>query len=108
MKKLALLLAALGVMSATAFAEESALRITNVGQEVEIENTSGNENIGESVYFGTSVGLAYKDYTFGIIGAKRWAMDTEDTESLTGRLVLDAWKNYDNYKLGFRFRTEKS
>ena len=38
MKKLALLLAALGVMSATTFAAESALRITNVGQEVEIEN----------------------------------------------------------------------
>ena len=31
MKKLALLLAALGVMSATAFAEESALKITSIG-----------------------------------------------------------------------------
>lgn len=71
MKKLALLLAALGVMSATTFAAESALRITNVGQEVEIENTSGGQDIGESVYFGTSVGLAYKDWTFGVIGAKR-------------------------------------
>ena len=107
MKKLALLLAALGVMSATTFAAESALRITNVGQEVEIENTSGGEDIGESVYFGTSVGLAYKDWTFGVIGAKRWAVDTKDTDSITGRVVLDAWKNYDNYKLGFRFRSEK-
>lgn len=107
MKKLALLLAALGVMSATTFAAESALRITNVGQEVEIENTSGGQDIGESVYFGTSVGLAYKDWTFGVIGAKRWAVDTKDTDSITGRVVLDAWKNYDNYKLGFRFRSEK-
>lgn len=107
MKKLALLLAALGVMSATTFAAESALRITNVGQEVEIENTSGGEDIGESVYFGTSVGLAYKDWTFGVTGAKRWAVDTKDTDSITGRVVLDAWKNYDNYKLGFRFRSEK-
>ena len=107
MKKLALLLTALGVMSATTFAAESALRITNVGQEVEIENTSGGEDIGESVYFGTSVGLAYKDWTFGVIGAKRWAVDTKDTDSITGRVVLDAWKNYDNYKLGFRFRSEK-
>ena len=64
-------------------------------------------NIGESVYFGTSVGLAYKDWTFGVIGAKRWNVDTEDTDSITGRLVLDAWKNYDNYKLGFRMRSEK-
>lgn len=108
MKKLALLLAALGVMSATTFAAESALRITNVGQEVEIENTSGGQNIGESVYFGTSVGLAYKDWTFGVTGAKRWAVDTKDTDSLTGRVVLDAWKHYDNYKVGFRFRSENA
>lgn len=108
MKKLALLLAALGVMSATTFAAESALRITNVGQEVEIENTSGGEDIGESVYFGTSVGLAYKDWTFGVTGAKRWAVDTKDTDSLTGRVVLDAWKHYDNYKVGFRFRSENA
>lgn len=107
MKKLALLLAALGVMSATTFAAESALRITNVGQEVEIENESGGSNIGESVYFGTSVGLAYKDWTFGVIGAKRWNVDTDDVDSVTGRVVLDAWKHYDNYKLGFRFRSEK-
>lgn len=107
MKKLALLLAALGVMSATTFAAESALRITNVGQEVEIENNSGKSNIGESVYFGTSVGLAYKDWTFGVIGAKLWNVDTDDTDSVTGRVVLDAWKNYDNYKLGFRFRSQK-
>jgi outer membrane protein G len=108
MKKLALLLAALGVMSATTFAAESALRITNVGQEVEIENTSGGQDIGESVYFGTSVGLAYKDWTFGVTGAKRWAVDTKDTDSLTGRVVLDAWKHYDNYKVGFRFRSENA
>lgn len=107
MKKLALLLAALGVMSAATFAAEPTLRITNVGQEVEIENESGGSNIGESVYFGTSVGLAYKDWTFGVIGAKRWNVDTDDTDSITGRVVLDAWKNYDNYKLGFRFRSEK-
>lgn len=107
MKKLALLLAALGVMSATTFAAESALRITNVGQEVEIENESGGSDIGESVYFGTSVGLAYKDWTFGVIGAKRWNVDTDDIDSVTGRVVLDAWKHFDNYKLGFRLRSEK-
>jgi outer membrane protein G len=107
MKKLALLLAALGIMSASAYAQNSELRITHVGQEIEIENDSGGSNIGESVYFDTNVGLAYKDYTFGIIGAKRWNMDTEDVDSVTGRLVLDAWKNYDNYKVGFRLRSEK-
>lgn len=108
MKKLALLLAALGIMSASAYAQNSELRITHVGQEIEIENDSGGANIGESVYFDTNVGLAYKDWTFGVIGAKRWAVDTEDTDSLTGRIVLDAWKHYDNYKVGFRFRSENA
>ena len=64
MKKLALLLAALGVMSATTFAAESALRITNVGQEVEIENTSGGQDIGQSVWFKNMINLSYKDWTF--------------------------------------------
>lgn len=108
MKKLALLLAALGIMSASAYAQNSELRITHVGQEIEIENDSGGANIGESVYFDTNVGLAYKDYTFGIIGAKRWSVDTNDIDSVTGRLVLDAWKHYDNYKVGFRLRSEKN
>ena len=68
---------------------------------------SGGSDIGESVYFGTSVGLAYKDWTFGVIGAKRWNVDTDDIDSVTGRVVLYAWKHFDNYKLGFRLRSEK-
>ena len=107
MKKLALLLAALGVMSATAFAEESALKITSIGQEVEIENDSGSSNIGESVFFGTIVNLQYKDWSFGVTGAKRWNMDTEYVDSVTGRLQLDAMKNFGNYSLGARLRSEK-
>lgn len=107
MKKLALLLAALGVMSATTFAAEPTLKITSIGQEVEIENTSGGEDIGESVLFGTMVNLSYGDWTFGVTGAKRWAVDTEDTDSLTGRLQLDAMKKFDGYSLGLRYRGEK-
>ena len=48
------------------------------------------------------VDLSYKDWTFGVTGAKRWAVDTEYTDSITGRLQLDAMKNFDNYSLGFR------
>ena len=107
MKKLALLLAALGVMSATAFAEESALKITSIGQEVEIENDSGSSNIGESVFFGTIVNIHNKDWSFGVTGAKRWNMDTEYVDSVTGRLQLDAMKNFGNYSLGARLRSEK-
>ena len=107
MKKLALLLAALGVMSATTFAAEPTLKITSIGQEVEIENTSGGEDIGESVFFGTMVNLSYGDWTFGVTGAKRWAVDTDDTDSITGRLQLDAMKKFDGYSLGLRYRGEK-
>lgn len=108
MKKLALLLAALGVMSATTFAAEPTLKVTSIGQEVEIENTSGKENIGESVFFGTMVNLSYGDWTFGVTGAKRWAVDTKDTDSLTGRVQLDAMRKFDGYNLGLRYRGEKS
>ena len=108
MKKLALLLAALGVMSATTFAAEPTLKVTSIGQEVEIENTSGGEDIGESVFFGTMVNLSYGDWTFGVTGAKRWAVDTKDTDSLTGRLQLDAMRKFDGYSLGLRYRGEKS
>lgn len=108
MKKLALLLAALGVMSATTFAAEPTLKVTSIGQEVEIENTSGGHNIGESVFFGTMVNLSYGDWTFGVTGAKRWAVDTKDTDSLTGRLQLDAMRKFDGYSLGLRYRGEKS
>lgn len=108
MKKLALLLAALGVMSATTFAAEPTLKVTSIGQEVEIENTSGGYNIGESVFFGTMVNLSYGDWTFGVTGAKRWAADTKDTDSLTGRLQLDAMRKFDGYNLGLRYRGEKA
>lgn len=107
MKKLALLLAALGVMSATTFAAEPTLKVTSIGQEIEIENVSGGSNIGEDVFFGTMVNLSYGDWTFGVTGAKFFDMDTEYTDSKDGRLQLDAMKNYGNYSLGFRYRGQK-
>ena len=125
MKKLALLLGALSLVSSVAYAKEvvpaveevvvveeaapvaaaPALTVTYVGQGIEIDNTSGSENIGEGVHFGNSVGLAYGDWTFDLFARKTWSMDTDDGIHSEGhRLQLDAWKNYENFALGFRYR----
>ena len=127
MKKLALLLGALSLVSSVAYAKEvvpaveevvvveeaapvaaaPALTVTNVGQYIEIDNTSGGEDIGEAVHFGNVVGLAYDDWTFGLMARKAWSMDTDDGIHSKGhRLQLDAWRHFDNYSLGLRYRGE--
>lgn len=112
MKKLALLLTALGVMSATAFAEQPTLKVDYIGQEIEVENTSGDENIGELFWFFNNVGLSYgNDWTFGLQAGKTWGADTDDgfhSNAKDGsRLQLDVWRKFDGYKLGFRYRGHK-
>ena len=109
MKKLALLLAALGVMSATTFATEPTLKVTSIGQEVEIENTSGKEDIGQSVWFKNIINFSYENWTFNAVGAKIWSMDTDDgIHSKDHRLEFTAMRKMnDNYSLGFRYRGHK-
>ncbi|MCI7188683.1 MAG: hypothetical protein MR995_11165 [Fusobacterium mortiferum] len=103
MKRLALLLAAMGIVTVGVAAAE--LKVTNVGQELEIENTSGGSNIGEATYLTTSVGLSYGDWTFGIAGTKFWNADTDSIDSYDGRLQLDAWKKITpDLSLGLRYR----
>jgi len=128
MKKLALLLGALSLVSSVAYAKEvvpaveevvvveeaapvaaaPALTVTYVGQSLEVDNDSGSTaDIGESVHFGNSVGLAYGDWTFDFFARKTWSMDTDDGIHSDGhRLQLDAWRNYENFSLGFRYRGE--
>ena len=125
MKKLALLLGALSLVSSVAYAKEVVpaveevvvveevkaapmLRVTNVGQYIEIDNTSGSSDIGEDVHFANYVGLAYGDnWTFDFMARKTWDMDTDDgIHSKNHRLDLDAWRHFDNFSLGFRFRNE--
>lgn len=129
MKKLLLLFGALSLVSSVAYAKEvlpaveevvvveeevvpatPTLTATNVGQYLEIDNTSGGDNIGEAVHLGNSVGLAYgDDWTFNILARKTWSMDThKGTHSKSDRIDLDAWRNFDNFSLGFRFRTENN
>ena len=126
MKKLALLLGALSLVSSVAYAKEvvpaveevvvveeaapvaaaPALRVTSFGQSIEVDNTSGGTDTDE-VYLGTSVGLAYEDWTFGVFARKGWVMDSDDgIHSNSHRIDLDVWKNYDNFSVGARWRQE--
>ena len=49
---------------------KTTLAVTYVGQSIEVDNTSGGENIGEEVHFGNAIGLEYKDWSFDIFARK--------------------------------------
>ena len=114
MKRIPLLLAALGVVSAAAYAAPE-LTVTSVGQEVEIEHTNGSDDTTAWLY--NNVGLAYGDWSFGFQGAKQWNYDNDDNgvdkegkgiSSANNRVQFDAWRKInDNLKLGFRYRGQK-
>ncbi len=111
MRKVALLLASLGIMAA-AYAEQPKLEVTNVGQEFYIENQAGNYDLDEVSLF-TNVGLKYGDnWTFGLQAGKQWNVNYGDDHDIVSsnnqsadRYQLDAWRKInDDLKLGFRFR----
>lgn len=104
MRKTALLLATLGIMTA-AYAEQPKLIVTNVGQEIEIENQAGGDDFDESNLF-NNVGLKYGDWTFGLQAGKQWGIDLDNgIHSKNRRLQIDVWKQInEDLKLGFRFR----
>ena len=129
MKKLALLLGALSLVSSVAYAKEvvpaveevvvveevkpveaPTLRVTSFGQGIEVDNNSGitDGDVGV-VMFSNSVGLAYgDDWTFGIMARKGWEMDTDDgIEGAGHRIDLDAWRKFDNFSIGARWRQEE-
>ena len=58
MKRLALLLAAMGIVSVGAMAEAPTLKVTSIGQEIEIENENGNQTF-DDVWLWTNVNLEY-------------------------------------------------
>ncbi len=130
-EKLALLLGALSLVSSVAYAKEvvpaveevvvveevkaveaaPALTVTYFGQGLEFDNTSGNAaDIAEGMHFSNSVGLAYGDWTFDLMARKTWSVDTDDHIHSTGehRIDLDAWRDFGNYSLGFRWRQQEA
>lgn len=108
MKKIGLILAALGLISSAVLAGENQLEIKKIGQELEINNTSGGEDIGEKVKFSTSVELSYQDWIFGIEGKKEWKMDTvAGIKSRKSKFELEAIKSVnENLELGVKFEGE--
>ncbi|MCI6151526.1 MAG: hypothetical protein MR673_00140 [Fusobacterium perfoetens] len=134
MKKLALLLAALSVASVSyakevmpvaevatepAVVEEvkaaPVLRVTSVGQYIEIDNTSsangrGVEDIGEAVHFGNYASLALGDkWTFDLMARKSWTADTDDgMHSDNHRIELAATRHFENFTLGVKWRGEST
>lgn len=135
MKKLALLLAALSVASVSyakevmpvaevatepAVVEEvkaaPVLRVTSVGQYIEIDNTSNNgynkytEDVGEAVHFGNYVSLALGDkWTFDLMARKSWTADTDDgMHSDNHRIELAATRDFGNFTLGAKWRGEST
>lgn len=132
MKKLALLLGALSLVSAASYAKEvvpaveevvvveevkpveaaPALRVTSVGQYVEVDNLSGREgsDIGEEVYFGNTIDFAYgEDWTFQVLAHKTWSMDTDDgIHGADHRLEVGGWRHFDNFSVGMKWRGQEN
>lgn len=109
MRKAALLLAAMGIISGIAYAEQPELKVKSVGQYIEVDNTSGAENIGEKLHFANKVALTYgDDWSFGLMARKAWTADTDDgVHSKAHRIDLDAWKKVNsNFSIGTRWRQE--
>ena len=108
MKRLALLLAAMGIVSVGAMAEAPKLEVTNFGQEIEIENENGKQTF-DSILFANTVGLKYGDWSFAVTGGKFWSLDLDGDgfKSENARLQIDAWRKMsDNLKLGYRLRAQ--
>ena len=118
MKRIPLLLTALGVVSAAAYAAPE-LRVTSIGQTLAIENTSGAENIGEAVQFVNKLGLAYEDWTFNFLARKTWSASTEDWKDKDGKVHSDGFKSvnhrmeivasrsFGDYSAGLKWRAQK-
>lgn len=107
MKRLALLLAAMGVITVGATAAE--LKVTNFGQNIEIENISGTKqgDIGDTWFF-NNLGMTYGDWTFSIVGGKMWTLDSEGgVDGSNSRVQMSAVRNYGNYYLGVKTRFQQ-
>ena len=115
MKKLALLLAALGVVSAAAYAAPE-LTVTNVGQEIEMEHKNGTDDT--TAWLFNNVGLKYDDWSFSLQAGKQWNYDNDDNgadkdskgvTSNDSRLQFDVAKPVtDNLTLKGRYRGQKT
>lgn len=133
MKKTALLLGAILAISSSAYAKEvlpvveevqetivveevtptpvSVFKSVTIGQSLEVDNTSGDKNIGEDVIFMNTVDLATDNWDFTIGAGKIFSSDTRDREGGlydrgSSRMELQAIRRFDNWFLGAKVRSD--
>ncbi|MCF2624684.1 hypothetical protein I6E17_00635 [Fusobacterium perfoetens] len=130
MKKTALLLGAVLAVSSSAYAKEvlpvveevqetvviaevtpePLIKSVTVGQSLEVDNTSGQKNIGESVIFMNTAELNTENWDFTIGAGKVFSSDTRHREGGlydrgTSRMELQAIRNFDNWFLGVKVQS---
>ena len=110
MKRIPLLLAALGVVSAAAYAAPE-LTVTNFGQSIESENVSGANDV-DDLWLWNTVGLKYDDWSFGLTAGKHWSANyyhDKEIKSTNHRLQFDVSRKInDNLTLKGRYRGENN
>ena len=110
MKRIPLLLTALGVVSAAAYAAPE-LTVTNFGQSIETENVSNGDYDIDDIWLWNTVGLKYGDWSYNLTAGKHWSANFDhekEIDSTNHRLQFDAWRKInDDLKLGFRYRGQK-
>lgn len=79
----------------------------SVGQNLEIDNTSGGEDIGESVLFLNEVALSTENWDYSLVAGTVFSSDTDDLfEDSHARMQLEAIRNFQNGFAGVRWRAE--
>ena len=110
MKRIPLLLAALGVVSAAAYAAPE-LTVTNFGQSIESENVSGANDV-DDLWLWNTVGLKYDDWSFGLTAGKHWSANyyhDKEIKSTNHRLQFDVSRKInDNLTLKGRYRGQNN
>ena len=98
------------------------LRVTSVGQNLIVENTSNTDgtyghDIGEAVHLENKVGLALGDsWTFDLMARKTWEASIDDyydndtkgsgMKSAGHRIELGATRHFENFTVGMKWRGE--
>lgn len=78
-----------------------------VGQSLEIDNTSGGKNIGESVLFLNEVALGTENWDYSLVAGTVFSSDTDNLfEDSHARMQLEAIRNFENGFAGVRWRAE--
>ena len=111
MKRIPLLLAALGVVSAAAYAAPE-LTVTNFGQSIETENVSNKTYDIDDIWLWNTVGLKYDDWSYTLTAGKHWSANYDhdkEIKSTNHRLQFDVSRKInDNLTLKGRYRGQNN